>query len=155
MSELQNPVELARQAALARKSQVESRSILDEDPFQAGTGAPATGPYSPRLYHDLSHANYSLSQIGRNESTQTASRLPLIGKWIDRLKGAMHELTLNYIQRLAERQMVMNVSFVRVLNEMVARSTPDGSAQVATLLSRIDQLEARVAELENAITRRP
>lgn len=154
MSELQNPVELARQAALARKSQVESRSILEEDPFQAGLGAPAPGAYSPRLYHELSHANYSLSQIGRNESTQTVSSFPLIGKWIDRLKGAIHELTLNYVRRLAERQMVMNVSFVRVLNEVVARSTPDASAQVATLVSRIDQLESRVAELEHALTRR-
>jgi len=139
---------------LARRHLVESTGALSEDPFRAGSGAPGGGAYTPRLYFNLSSANLSLSQIGRNESTQVPSALPVVGRLIDKLKAAVHELTLNYVRRLAERQMAMNVSLVRVLNEVVAQSQPDAQDRINALEQRIHDLEARVTDLEATLARR-
>jgi len=149
-----DPVEAARNAAVARRHVVESTGALSEDPFRAGSGAPGGGAYSPRLYFHLSGANLSLSQIGRNESTQVPSTVPLLGGVIDRLKAAVHELALNYVRRLAERQMAMNVSLVRVLNEVVAQTQHDRQGQIQALEARVQALEARVTELEATLARR-
>lgn len=154
MSDPLDPMKLAREATLARKAFVEREALLSEDPFVVGPSSPALGGYTPRLYFELSSVSHSLQEIGRNDSTQVPSTIPIVGKVIDQLKSALHEIALNYVRRLAVRQMALNVSFARVLNEIVASTAPGAETHGVSLAARVEHLEARVAELESALSRR-
>jgi hypothetical protein len=68
----------------------------------------------------------------------TESRLPLVGGVAQRLRAALHELVLFYVNRLAARQIRFNEHTARALVVLVR----DLEAEVRELSARIAELEA-------------
>jgi hypothetical protein len=72
------------------------------------------------------------------EMALTESRLPLIGRLVQRVRAALHELVLFYVNRLAARQIRFNQQTARALAVLVH----DLEAEVLDLRARIAELEA-------------
>jgi hypothetical protein len=68
------------------------------------------------------------------------SKLPLLG----RLKRALHELIVYYVNQLAERQMRFNAALLRVVNGRRSECHSDQAAlrrEIAQLRERVERLE--------------
>lgn len=107
--------------------------------FEEGARFPAT------LYHELEQAALA---YGRTwvAPQPVASRLPLLA----RLKRAFHRLVVFYVNRLGERQMVVNAALLRVLTQMVKTLDDERSArqEVAALQCEVAEMRARLERLE-------
>lgn len=136
----EDPIEVARRATLLRRQQ--SEAILPSDElYTPGVDFPAYGEFTPDLYHRLAMANLLLATVGANEVALTPSRLPLVNGFVDAFKRMFHDLALNYVRRLAVRQSDINHYLVRVLNELVAESTPSRDDRLAAIERRLTALE--------------
>lgn len=72
------------------------------------------------------------------EMTLTETRLPLVGGMAHRVRSALHELVLFYVNRLASRQTHFNEQTARALVAMVR----DLEEEVRHLRARVSSLEA-------------
>lgn len=73
------------------------------------------------------------------------SGLPLLG----RLKRALHELVVYYVNQLAERQMRFNAAILRIVNGRRSDCHSDQAAlrrEIAQLRARIERLERQQGE---------
>jgi hypothetical protein len=99
----------------------------------------------PALYYDLERAALALSETWIDPDS-VESRIPLLGP----LKRQLHRLAVYYVNRYAERQMSVNASLLRVANQL-AIALDDAEVEAAGLRQEVDELKARVKELEVVI----
>jgi len=96
---------------------------------------------APETYDELAQANQTCDKLYVTPYL-TPVNIPLLGALWQKLRGALHNIAIFYVNRLAEAQMRFNGHTVRVLNEIVrgldADTTPD----------KVEQLERRVRVLE-------
>lgn len=122
----------------ARRAEARSRG-LDFEAYADGLyPLPPDAVFSRDLYEAVRYVGLGYDKVGV-EMALTETRLPLIGRLGHRLRAALHEVVLFYVNRLAARQ-------VRV-NEQVARTL---TTLVHDLEAEIRDLRARLAELETA-----
>ncbi len=140
-----DPIEVARRATALRRQRSEATLPVDE-PYASGVDYPASGEFTADLYYRLAMANVLLGTIGANEMVLTPSRIPLVHGLIDNFKRMFHDLALNYVRRLAVRQSEVNHLVVRVLNELVAESSPRQDERIADLERRLAALEEKAAK---------
>lgn len=74
--------------------------------------------FPPEFYEHLYQANMSFDEIQVSLQIQK-STTPLIGPWIDRVKLALHQLVLFYVQQVAQKQMEVNKQILGALNSLV------------------------------------
>lgn len=86
-------------------------------------GEPEGEKYDPDLYHHLRQANEHYSQLGVDLLLVPSprSRIPLIGPLWDRIRREAHYLVLFYVNKLAQRQVMVNRHLVSTLNRMVVQ----------------------------------
>jgi hypothetical protein len=72
------------------------------------------------------------------EEALTETRVPLVGGLVHRLRAALHEVVLFYVNRLAARQIRVNEQAARAL----AALARDLEMEVRDLQARVDALEA-------------
>lgn len=89
------------------------------------------------LYEAVRHAGLGYDKI-LVEMALTETRLPLVGGLAHRLRAALHELVLFYVNRLAARQVRVNEQAARALALLVR----DLEAEVRDLRARLARLEA-------------
>jgi hypothetical protein len=89
------------------------------------------------LHEAVRHAGMGYDKVNV-EMTLTETRLPLLGGIVHRLRSALHELVLFYVNRLASRQIHFNEQTARALVAMVR----DLEAEVRDLRARVSSLEA-------------
>ena len=68
-----------------------------------------------------------------------------MGSVVGRAKAMLHELAVYYVNMHAAKQINVNSAIVRVLNALVQSQ----GAELAALHNELEQLRARVAELES------
>ena len=121
----------------ARRAEARSRG-LDWEAYADGLYPLAPNAVLSReLYEAVRHVGLGYDKIPV-EMALTETRLPLIGKLAHRLRMALHELMLFYVNRLAVRQVRFNEQTARALTTLVR----DLEAQVRDLGARIADLEA-------------
>ncbi|MDW8064561.1 MAG: hypothetical protein RMK32_02880 [Anaerolineae bacterium] len=86
-------------------------------------GEPEGEEYDPDLYYYLRQANEHFYHLGVEVELVPSprSRIPLIGPLWDRIRREAHHLVLFYVNKLAQRQVMVNRHLVSTLNRMVVQ----------------------------------
>lgn len=121
----------------ARRAEAKARG-LDFEAYADGLyPLPADASLSRDLHEAVRHAALGYDKVNV-EMALTENRLPLVGGLVQRLRAALHELVLFYVNRLAARQVRFNEQTARALTALLR----DLEAEVHDLRARIDELEA-------------
>jgi len=121
----------------ARRAEAQARG-LDWEAYADGLyPLPPDAVLSRDLYEAVRHVGLGYDKIPV-EMALTETRLPLVGGLAHRLRAALHELALFYVNRLAARQMRFNEQTARALTALVR----DLDAEVRDLRARLAALEA-------------
>jgi hypothetical protein len=115
-----------------RRAEAKARG-LDFEAYADGLyPVPPDALFSRDLYEAVRYLGLGWDKVGV-EMALTESRLPLIGGLIQRLRAALHELVLFYVNRLAARQVRFNEQTARALTVLVR----DLEAEITDLRTRI------------------
>jgi hypothetical protein len=81
---------------------------------------PATGtPYNANLYYYLKQANQAASpSVEPVLAPSPATRVPVLGRIWQLIRGEMHNLILFYVNRIAGDQNRLNIDLISTLNEL-------------------------------------
>lgn len=104
--------------------------------FTSGARFPAA------LYHDLEQGALAYSQTWV-EPDPVESHVPLL-TW---LKQTFHRLVVYYVNLLGERQMIVNATLLRALNQIVT-TLDRPNAEIVVLRHEVSELRARLEQLE-------
>ncbi len=120
----------------ARRAEAKARG-LDFEAYADGLyPLPPDALFSRDLYEAVRYVGLGWDKVGV-EMALTESRLPLVGGLVQRLRAALHELVLFYVNRLAARQIRVNEQTARALTILVR----DLEAEIADLHARVTALE--------------
>ncbi len=112
---------------------------------------PSGGTLSPDVYEELYQANQVYDKL-YVAPYLTPVRMPLVGALWQRLRRALHQIAVFYVNRLGEAQIQLNTHIVRVLNEVVRYLDVDPTADKVELLERrVQELEKRLATIERRV----
>jgi predicted HicB family RNase H-like nuclease len=105
--------------------------------------------FSKELYYQLEQANLNYDQIWV-ELSLIESRMPLVGRFINRFKRELHRLVVYYANMLGERQVTMNDALVRTLNQLVEslELSDEAAPSIEALQRELADLRARLERLE-------
>jgi hypothetical protein len=121
----------------ARRAEAKARGV-DWEAYADGLyPLPPDAVLSRDLYEAVRFAGLSYDKIGV-EMALTETRLPIFGRLVRRVRAALHELVLFYVDRLAARQTRFNEQTARALTFLVR----DLEAEVRSLRARVSELEA-------------
>ena len=129
-----------------RRAQAEAQG-LDFDALAEGRFTPDRPTrFNSELYYELRRLSVSGEQIGVGLSL-TASRWPVIGSLVQRVRLALHQLVIYYVNMLARQQSRVNAydssawSVLMTDLETKAAEVEDLRRQVTELRARLDKLE--------------
>lgn len=132
-----------RAALMQRKAEAEARGVNFDDMAMGRYIVPGSDRFPMELHEALQQVSLL------RDSTQvslfvTPSSTPIIGGWIQRVRTALHQAIVFYVNMSAERQIAFNVEVSKTLNRLTAaldKQLAEKDAQIATLQKRIDDLE--------------
>ena len=120
----------------ARRAEAKARG-LDFEAYADGLyPVPPDALFSRDLYEAVRYVGLGWDKVGV-EMALTELRLPLIGGLAQRLRAALHELVLFYVNRLAARQIRFNEQTARTMTVLVR----DLEAEIADLRARLATME--------------
>jgi hypothetical protein len=121
----------------ARRASARARG-LDWEAYADGLyPLPPDAILSRELYEAVRYAGLDYDKVAV-DMLLTESRLPLVGGLVRRVRMALHELVLFYVNRMAARQIRFNEQTARALVALVH----DLEAEVRTLRTRLAELES-------------
>jgi hypothetical protein len=102
-------------------------------------------PYDVNLYHHLRLANERYGQLDTSPAlvSSPATRLPLIGRLWQAIRGHAHSLVLFYVSRVAGYQMSMNRHLISVLNQLT-RLTQEQQRTIIALQAEVEALREQI-----------
>jgi hypothetical protein len=135
-----------------RRADWEQKGV-DFEALATGRLPSTKGRFEPDLYDDVQRLNASYDKIGVGLSL-TASRRPIIGPLLERVRGALHQLVIYYVNMLARQQARVNGYLAATLTALVRDlDRPSSSADLDALRNEVVHLRARVEELEAQLKR--
>jgi hypothetical protein len=125
----------------ARRAEARAQG-LDWEAYADGLyPLPPEATFSRDLYEVVRHLALSYDKVNVDMAL-TEPRLPLVGGLAQRLRSALHELVLFYVNRLATRQTRFNYETARA-SAMLVR---DLEGEIGDLRTRVHALEAALKE---------
>lgn len=134
-----------------RRAEAESKG-LDYEAFVEGLYASQVSTrFDHDLYYDLRRMSVGYNKIGVGLSL-TESRVPILGPIIQRVRRALHQLVIYYVNQLAGQQARFNEYTMRAMTSMT-KTLEDGVEpdDVDALRGEIIALRQRVRELESEL----
>ncbi len=129
-----------------RRAQAEAQG-LDFDALAEGRFTPDRPTrFNAELYYELRRLSVSGEQIGVGLSL-TTSRAPLIGALVQRVRLALHQLVIYYVNMLARQQSRVNAYDVRAWSVLMA-DLEAKAAEIESLRREVTELHARLDKLE-------
>jgi hypothetical protein len=137
-----------RQKIRERRADAESRGI-DYEAFVEGLyAAQVSARFDHDLYYDLRRMSVGYNKIGVGLSL-TESRIPILGPIIQRIRRALHQLVIYYVNQLAGQQARFNEYTMRALTSMTGTLEDGGdAADMDALRKEVIELRERVHALE-------
>jgi len=130
-----------------RRAQAEAQG-LDFDALAEGRFTPDRPTrFNAELYYELRRLSLSGEQIGVGLSL-TTSRLPLIGSLVQRVRLALHQLVIYYVNMLARQQSRVNAYDARAWLVLMA-DLEAKAAEVEALQRELAELRARIDRVEH------
>lgn len=127
-----------RERLRARRAEARARGLDVEALADGLYPLPPGAILSRDVYEAVRALGLGWDKVGV-EMALTENRLPLVGPLVQRLRAALHELVLFYLNRQAARQARVNEQTARALAALVR----DLEAEIAALRARLAELEAR------------
>lgn len=125
----------------ARRAEARAQG-LDWEAYADGLyPLPPEATFSRDLYEAVRHMALSYDKVNVDMAL-TETRLPLFGGLAQRLRSALHELVLFYVNRLATRQTRFNYETARA-SAMLVR---DLEEEIRDLRTRVHAIEAALKE---------
>jgi hypothetical protein len=134
-----------------RRAQAEAEG-LDYEAFLYGLSTSRVSTrFDDSLYSDLRRMGSTYSRVGVGLSL-TDTSIPIIGPLVQRVRTALHQLVLYYVNLLAAQQRNFNGHIVRVLMTLV-KGLEKGPlpGEVESLQQELAQLRAQVEQLQAQI----
>jgi hypothetical protein len=129
-----------------RRAQAEAQG-LDFDGLAEGRFTPDRPTrFNAELYYELRRLSVSGEQIGVGLSL-TTSRWPLIGSLVQRVRLALHQLVIYYVNMLARQQSRVNAYEARAWLVLMA-DLEAKAAEAENLRREVAELRARLDGLE-------
>jgi hypothetical protein len=101
---------------------------------------PAENQANPHLYYYLKQANQPPSPaVGPILAPSPATRMPVVGRIWQTIRGEMHNLVLFYVNRSVRDQSQLNVNLVSALNELT-RVVQAQQAEIESLRAELHRL---------------
>ena len=131
-----------------RRAQAEAQG-LDFDALAEGRfTSDRPTRFNAELYYELRRLSLSGEQIGVGLSL-TASRWPLIGSLLQRVRLALHQVVIYYVNMLARQQARVNVYDARAWSALMT-DLETKAEEIEALRREVDQLRARLDRLDHA-----
>ena len=140
-----------RQKIRERRADAESRG-LDYEAFVEGLYATqVSARFDHDLYYDLRRMSVGYNKIGVGLSL-TESRIPILGPIIQRIRRALHQLVIYYVNQLAGQQARFNEYAMRALTSMT-KTLEEGADvdDLDALREDVIELRERVRALETEL----
>ncbi len=130
---------------MQRRIDAEARGIDFDDIAMGRYSVPGSDRFPMELHEALQQA--SLLRDGSQVSLfVTPTSVPIVGGLLQRVRTALHQAIIFYVNMSAERQIAFNVEASRALNRLTAsldKQLAEKDAQIAALQARIDAMEQR------------
>ena len=125
----------------ARREEARARG-LDWQAYAEGLyPIPLDATFSHDLYEAVRHLSLEYDRVAV-EMMLTENQLPIVGGLVQRVRAALHELVLFYVNRLAARQTRVNYQASRAMVMLVREL----EAEIRHLRARIEILESAKQE---------
>ncbi|MBN1954763.1 MAG: hypothetical protein JW900_06895 [Anaerolineae bacterium] len=136
-----------------RRAEAESQG-LDYDAFLHGlSAAQGATRFDESFYHTLQQLGSSHDKIGVGLAL-TPSAIPLVGPLLQRVRVALHQLVIFYVNMLAGQQRGFNGHVAQAVRLLVKQLEADPlPGQVESLQRELDRLHERVEQLESRAER--
>lgn len=105
------------------------------------------GQLNPALYEQLYRAALIHDQLGVSMNV-VPSRTPIVGPLLTMFRRKFHELTLYYINQLAQKQITFNTHLLAALNELVRELEAAPPSTTAEMQHEVEALRRQVHALE-------
>ncbi len=141
-----------RAAITQRKKDAEAKGI-DFEKLAMGRYEISEGE---RFQSQVYEAIYTMTSLRDKSQVQpfvTPIAVPLIGPLIQKIRGALHMISIFYVNMSAERQIAFNVATARAVGSLAraldkeAETAPKAD-DIAQLKQEIARLQTRISELE-------
>jgi hypothetical protein len=136
-----------RAALMKRKAEAEARGVDFDDLALGRYLLPDNNRFPIELRESLQQASL-LSDSTQVSLFVTPTSTPVIGGLIQRVRMALHQAIIFYVNMSAQRQIAFNVEASKSLNRLTAamdKQLTEKDAQIAALQKRIEELEAQAA----------
>lgn len=167
MTELQDVIEIndpdidvedimarIRERIQQRRAQAADQGLdYDRLADQKGPAFRSTAPSDSDLYYDLYQVRNSADSIWISLSVVGRS-IPVIGGLVNRVRRALHNVVLYYVNMLAGRQVVFNRAVTGALQHIVDRLETTPSPESGSRDDELAELRQRVEALERALAQR-
>jgi hypothetical protein len=132
-----------RASLMKRRAEAEARGVNFDDMAMGRYIVPGNDRFPMELHEALQQVSLL------RDSTQvslfvTPSGIPIIGGLVQRIRTALHQAVIFYVNMSAERQIAYNVEVSRALNRLTAamnKQLTEKDAQIADLQKRVEALE--------------
>jgi hypothetical protein len=132
-----------RAALMKRRAEAEARGVNFDD-LAMGRYAMADSDRFPMQLHEALQQASLLRDSTQVSLFVTPTTTPVIGGLIQRVRTALHQAILFYVNMSAERQIAFNTETSKALNRLTAaadKQLAEKDAQIAALQKRVDALE--------------
>ncbi len=130
-----------------RRIQAEAQG-LDFDALASGRYTPDRPTrFNAELYYELRRLSLSGEQIGVGLSL-TTSRLPVIGPLVQRVRLALHQVVIYYVNMLARQQARVNAYEARAWSVLMT-DLENQASEIEALRREVDLLRARLEKLDS------
>jgi len=136
-----------RAGLLRRRAQAEAQGMNFDDLARGRYAAPLGERFPHQVYETLYLASMLRDQT-QVEMLLTSSSVPVIGGLIQKVRAALHQVAMFYVNMAASKQISFNIDIVKALSELIQALDAEQHQK------KIAALEARVAELERALNTR-
>lgn len=119
---------------------------IDFDAFLDGIYHQDQGHFEPAVYYNIRRMNTMYDRITVKQYVSPRS-VPLVGELMQRVRVAMHDLVIYYVNMLGSKQVLFNEALVYMLNDLLAGLEKD-AGEMAAMRKELDELRARLAKLE-------
>lgn len=103
---------------------------------------PAGQTYNPNLYYYLRQANQAPPpSVAPILAPSPATRVPVLGRLWQLIRGEMHNLILFYVNRIAGDQNRLNIDLISTLNELT-RELQSQQMEIERLRAELQQRDA-------------
>ena len=128
-------------ANIQKRREAAQAQGIDFDTFVKGLYSGNQGHFDPAVYFNLRRAASLYDRIAVRQYVSPRS-VPLVGGLIQRVRGALHDLVIYYVNMLASKQSMFNESVVYALTGLVENLEKDVARQQQEMVALRQELDA-------------